>query len=148
MPDVDPAALLAMMPFAVATGIEVDRAAPEEVTGRLAWSPERCTAGFVMHCGALMTLADTVGAVCAFLNLPPGATTSTVASSTSLMRGVRGGTARAVARPLHIGRSFITVLVDVTDDEGRPVAHVTQTQGARRLIPVRRGARAAGRASR
>ena len=124
----DPAALLAMMPFAVATGIEVDRAAPEEVTGRLAWSPERCTAGFVMHGGALMTLADTVGAVCAFLNLPPGATTSTVASSTSLMRGVRGGTAHAVARPQHVGRSFVTVLVDVTDDEGRPVAHVTQTQ--------------------
>ena len=128
MPDVDPAALLAMMPFAVATGIEVDRAAPEEVTGRLAWSPERCTAGFVMHGGALMTLADTVGAVCGFLNLPPGATTSTVASSTSLMRGVRGGTAHAVARPQHVGRSFVTVLVDVTDDEGRPVAHVTQTQ--------------------
>ena len=128
MPDVDPAALLAMMPFAVATGIEVDRATPEEVTGRLAWSPERCTAGFVMHGGALMTLADTVGAVCGFLNLPPGATMSTVASSTSLMRGVRGGTAHAVARPQHVGRSFVTVLVDVTDDEGRPVARVTQTQ--------------------
>jgi uncharacterized protein (TIGR00369 family) len=128
VPDVDPAALLAMMPFAVATGIEVDRAAAEEVTGRLAWSPERCTAGFVMHGGALMTLADTVGAVCAFLNLPPGASTSTVASSTTLVRGVRGGTAHAVARPHHLGRSFITVLVDVTDDEGRPVAHVTQTQ--------------------
>ena len=76
-----------MMPFAVATGVEVDRAAPAEVTGRLAWSPERCTAGGVMHGGALMTLADTVGAVCAFLNLPPGASTSTVASSTALMRG-------------------------------------------------------------
>ena len=124
----DPAALLAMMPFAVATGIEVDRATPEEVTGRLAWSPERCTAGFVMHGGALMTLADTVGAVCAFLNLPAGATTSTVASSTALTRGVRKGSAHAVARPSHVGRSFITVLVDVTDDEGRPVAHVTQTQ--------------------
>jgi uncharacterized protein (TIGR00369 family) len=128
VPELEPAALLAMMPFAVATGVELDRASPEEVTGRLPWSPERCTAGGTMHGGALMTLADTVGAVCAFLNMPPGASTTTVASSTSLMRGVRSGTAHAVARPRHAGRSFVTVLVEVTDDEGRPVAHVTQTQ--------------------
>jgi uncharacterized protein (TIGR00369 family) len=123
-----PADLLALKPFAVATGVELDSAAAEEVVARLAWSPERCTAGFTMHGGALMTLADTAGAVCAYLNLPAGASTSTVASSTSLMRGVRNGTAHAVARPAHVGRSFITVQVDVTDDEGRPVAHVTQTQ--------------------
>jgi uncharacterized protein (TIGR00369 family) len=123
-----PADLLALMPFAVATGIELETATAEEVVGRLAWSPERCTAGFTMHGGALMTLADTVGAVCAYLNLPAGASTSTVTSSTTLMRAVRKGAAHAVARPAHVGRSFITVLVDVTDDEGRPVAHVTQTQ--------------------
>src|ERR687893_785013 len=48
-PPMDPAALLALMPFAVATGIELDRAGPGEVTGRLPWSPERCTAGGVLH---------------------------------------------------------------------------------------------------
>jgi 1,4-dihydroxy-2-naphthoyl-CoA hydrolase len=120
--------LLALMPFAVVTGVELDRASPEEVSGRLRWAPDRCTAGGVMHGGALMTLADTVGAVCAFLNLPAGASTSTVSSATSMMRGVRDGAAHAVARPRHVGRSFITVAVDLTDDEGRPVAHVTQTQ--------------------
>ena len=124
----DPAALLALMPFAVATGVELDRAAPGEVTGRLAWAPGRCTAGGVLHGGALMTLADTVGAVCAFLNLPPGASTSTLASSTSLLRAVRGGTAHATARPLHVGRSTVVVLVEVTDEDGRPVASVTATQ--------------------
>ena len=123
-----PAELLALMPFAVATGVELDSSAPDEVRGRLAWSPERCTAGGLLHGGALMTLADSVGAVCAFLNLPPGASTSTVASSTSLVRGVRGGTAHAVARPRHVGRSFILVAVEVTDDDGRLVAEVSQTQ--------------------
>jgi 1,4-dihydroxy-2-naphthoyl-CoA hydrolase len=125
---VDTDQLLALMPFAVATGVELDRAEPSEVAGRLAWTPERCTAGGVLHGGALMTLADTVGAVCAFLNLPAGASTSTVSSSTSLMRAVRSGHASALARPLHVGRSFITIAVDLTDDEGRPVAHVSQTQ--------------------
>jgi uncharacterized protein (TIGR00369 family) len=125
---VDTDQLLALMPFAVATGVELDRAAPTEVVGRLAWAPERCTAGGALHGGALMTLADTIGAVCAFLNLHAGTSTSTVSSSTSLMRAVRTGHARAVARPLHLGRSFLTVVVDLTDDEGRAVAHVTQTQ--------------------
>ncbi|MFD2092192.1 PaaI family thioesterase [Blastococcus deserti] len=124
----DPAHLLAAMPFAVATGIVLDRADPTEVTGRLPWSPDRCTAGGVLHGGALMTLADTVGAACAFLNLPEGASTSTVASSASLMRAVRGGAAHATARPLHTGRSFVVVSVEVTDDDGRRVAQVTQTQ--------------------
>ena len=124
----DTAQLLALMPFAVATGVQLDRAGPEEVVGRLAWAPERCTAGWVLHGGALMTLADSVGAVCAFLNLPAGASTSTVSSSTALMRAVRRGSVHAVARPLHAGRSFIVVSVDLTDDDGQAVAHVTQTQ--------------------
>jgi 1,4-dihydroxy-2-naphthoyl-CoA hydrolase len=123
-----PAELLATMPFAVATGVELDRAEPGEVTGRLRWAPDRCTAGGVLHGGALMTLADSVGAVCAFLNLPAGTSTSTVASSTALMRAVRSGSAHAVARPLHAGRSFVVVSVELTDDEGRRVAQVTQTQ--------------------
>ena len=123
-----PAELLALMPFAVASGVELDHVAAAEVAGRLPWAPERCTVGGLMHGGALMTLADSVGAVCAFLNLPPGATTSTVSSTTSLVRGVRSGTAHAVARPAHLGRSFLLVEVEVTDDGGRLVARTTQTQ--------------------
>jgi uncharacterized protein (TIGR00369 family) len=125
---VDPADLVALMPFAVTTGVRIDSATAGEVVGRLPWAPERCTAGGALHGGALMTLADTVGAVCAFLNLPPGATTTTLASATSLLRAVRGGTAHATARPLHVGRSTVVVLTAVTDDDGRPVASVTQTQ--------------------
>ncbi|MGY1652763.1 PaaI family thioesterase [Geodermatophilus sp. SYSU D01119] len=131
----DPAALLAQMPFAVTAGVELASASPAEVTGRLPWAPERCTAGGVLHGGALMTLADSVGGICAFLNLPAGATTSTLASATSLLRAVRGGAAHATARPLHVGRSTIVVLTEVTDDDGRPVASVTQTQAV--LGPAR-----------
>ena len=72
---VDPQALAQSMPFAVALGVEVTAAVPEEVRGRLGWTPERCTTGGVLHGAALMALGDTLGAVCAFLNLPPGAST-------------------------------------------------------------------------
>ncbi|GLZ12821.1 aromatic compound degradation protein PaaI [Actinomadura sp. NBRC 104425] len=120
--------LLDAMPFARTLGIGIDAAAPEEVAGRLAWAPERCTAGGVMHGGALMALADSVGAVCAFLNLPPGASTTTLESKTNFFRAVRGGEVRAVARPLHAGRTSIVVQTDLHDAEGRRVAQVTQTQ--------------------
>src|SRR3954469_3209343 len=124
----DPSQLLALMPFAVETGVSLDAAAPDEVAGSLPWAPERRTAGGLMHGGALMTLADSVGAGCAFLNLPAGASTSTVSSTTSLVRGVRSGAAHAVARPAHVGRSFILVEVEISNDDGRLVARTTATQ--------------------
>jgi uncharacterized protein (TIGR00369 family) len=128
MTDTNPDQLLALMPFAVQLGIELDAAAREEVRGRLAWAAERCTAGGVMHGGALMALADSLGGVCAYLNLPAGAQTTTIHSSTSFMRAVREGEVTAVARPLHAGRTVIVVQTDLTDGAGKRVAQVTQAQ--------------------
>ena len=116
------------MPFASMLGIELVSASADEVVARLAWAPERCTSGGVMHGGALMTLADSAGAVCAFLNLPPGAGTSTVETKTNFFRPVTAGAVQAVARPLHVGRRFVAVQTALTDDEGRLVAQTTQTQ--------------------
>jgi 1,4-dihydroxy-2-naphthoyl-CoA hydrolase len=120
--------LAALMPFATRCGIRIVAATDAEVRGELAWSPDLCTAAGVMHGGALMTLADTVGAACAFLNLPAGATTTTIESKTNFFRALRNGTARAVATPLHVGRTIVVVQTDVRDDEGKRVALVTQTQ--------------------
>jgi uncharacterized protein (TIGR00369 family) len=124
----EPGDLLAAMPFAQTCGIELEQATAERVTGSLEWSEQRCTAGGVLHGGAIVTLADSLGALCAFLNLPPGASTSTIESKTNFFRGVRSGRVQAVSTPLHVGRSTIVVQTDVTDDSGRRVAQVTQTQ--------------------
>ena len=118
----------AVAPFAGLLGLEVTDASPEEVRGTLTWAEERCTAGGILHGGALMGFADTLGGVCAFLNVPDGATTATIESKTNFFRAVRAGTVTGVTRPLHVGRSFIVVQTDLTDDEGRRVAQVTQTQ--------------------
>ena len=123
-----PGDLLASMPYALALGITLNEVTPQLVRGSLGWSPERCTASGVMHGGAVMSLADTVGAVCAVLNLPPGAGTATVDSATNFFRAIRDGTLHASARPLHAGRSFIVVRTDLADDAGRPVGQTTQTQ--------------------
>ena len=125
------------MPFARACGIEAHSATPDAVTGSVPWAPDRCTAGAILHGGLIMAMADTLGAMCAVLNLPAGARTSTIESKTNFVRAVRAGTARGTARPLHVGRSTIVVQTDVTDDEGAPVAQVTQTQA---VLPERPGA--------
>jgi 1,4-dihydroxy-2-naphthoyl-CoA hydrolase len=120
--------LVGLMPAAVAMGIRLEDATAEEVRGSVEWAPHRCTAGGVLHGGVLMTLADSAGAMCAYLNLPAGATTSTVESKTNFFRAVRSGAAHATSRPLHVGRSFIVVQTDLTDDGGKPVGQTTQTQ--------------------
>ena len=117
-----------MMPFAATLALQLTAAAPESVTAVMPWSERTCTSLGVMHGGALMALADTTGAVCAFLNLPGGAATSTIESKTNFFRGVRTGTVMATSRPLHVGRTTIVVQTDLRDDEGRAVALVTQTQ--------------------
>jgi uncharacterized protein (TIGR00369 family) len=116
------------MPFAMLIGIRLTAATPEEVRGQLDWARERCTAANALHGGALMTLADTLGALCAFLNLKPGEGTSTIESKTNFFCPVRSGTVEAVARPLHVGRTTVVVQTDISDDQGRRVAQITQTQ--------------------
>ena len=89
----------------------------------------------ILHGGVLMAMADSLGGICAFLNLPPGAQTATTSSATVFTRAVRSGEVTGVTRPLHVGRSVIVVQTDLTDDAGRRVAQVTQTQA----VLARRG---------
>jgi uncharacterized protein (TIGR00369 family) len=120
--------LLEAMPYAAALGIELDSASAEEVTGRLPWAPELCTTLGVLHGGALMTLADSLGALCAFLNLPPGAGTSTIESKTNFFRAVREGEVHARSFPLHAGRTVIVVQTELSNGAGKRIAQVVQTQ--------------------
>jgi uncharacterized protein (TIGR00369 family) len=129
------ASLVTMMPFAAGLGLVLDAAAPGEVRGRLAWAPELCTTGGLLHGGVLMALADSLGGICAYLNLPPGARTATTSSATVFTRAVRDGEVTAVTRPLHVGRTVIVVQTDLSDQTGRRVAQVTQTQAVLAASP-------------
>jgi uncharacterized protein (TIGR00369 family) len=122
-----------MMPFAELLGIELDIASPSEVAGRLRWREELCTAGGLLHGGALMALADSLGGLCAYLNLPEAASTATISSSTNLLRAVRDGEVIAHARPLRVGRTVIVVQTDCSDEGSRLIAQTTQAQA---VIPA------------
>ncbi len=130
MPDPqDLTALVAeQMPYGATLGIESLVGTADEIEATLSWAPELCTAGGVLHGGALMALADSAGAVCAFLNLPPGGRTVTIESKTNFFGAVHEGTVRARSRPLHRGRTTIVVETDLFDATGRHVGRTTQTQ--------------------
>ena len=121
------------MPFTRLLGVEITEATPDVVRARLPWSPDRCTAGGMLHGGALMGLADSCGGLLAFLNLPDGATaTTTLTSTTSFLRGLGEGHANATCRPVHRGRTTIVVETEAVDDNGNLLAKVTQTQAVLR----------------
>jgi uncharacterized protein (TIGR00369 family) len=124
----DTETLAKMVPLAGTMGIELTAMDKDEVVGRLAWREDLCTSATVLHGGALMAFADTLGALCAFANLPPGAGTSTIESKTNFFRGVRGGVVEGRTKPLHVGRTTIVLQTDITNEEGKRVAQVTQTQ--------------------
>ena len=117
----------AQMPLGTTLGIRTF-GGQDEVDATIEWAAELCTAAGVLHGGVLMTLADTAGAVCAFLNLPAGATTVTIESKTNFLGAVREGVVTARARPLHVGKSTIVIETDLLDATGRRVARTMQTQ--------------------
>ena len=120
--------LVAQQPLAVLLGMRTVAASAEEVRVRMDWAPERCTMLGGLHGGALMAVADVAGATLAVLNLPEGASTTTIESKTNFLRSVREGHVEAVARALHVGRSTIVVQTDVLDADGRRASQTTQTQ--------------------
>jgi len=116
------------MPLAAVLGFEAVEGGPDAVTLRGAWSKDRCTAAGVLHGGYLMALADSAAGTLAFLNLPAGATTSTIEAKTNFLAAVREGSVTARAELVHKGRTTVVVQTDVTDDGGRLVSRTLQTQ--------------------
>ena len=116
-------------PFAVFLGIKITHISPERVTGELVVRSEVATMPDIIHGGAVMALADNIGAVATMANLPEGAHTTTIESKTNFFAPIPvGNTARAECTPLHRGRTTMVWQTRITRDDGRLCALVTQTQ--------------------
>jgi uncharacterized protein (TIGR00369 family) len=116
-------------PFARFLGIKLVSVTPDRVEAELAVREEFKNRGGVMHGGALMAYADSLGGTTAHANLKPGQRTATIESKTNFFAGIAiGDVARAEAVPLHRGRSTIVVQTRITRQDGKLAAIVTQTQ--------------------
>ncbi len=110
-------------------GLRLTEAGPDAVRAELTVRRELCTVPDVMHGGALMSIADTLGAVGTVLNLPAGAGTTTIESKTNFFRAAPlGSTVRAECTPLHRGKSTMVWQTRITSEDGQLIALVTQTQ--------------------
>jgi len=117
------------MPFAALMGIVFTQADPDEVRAEMAVRPDLCTMGNILHGGAVMALADSVGAVATVINLPPGKGTTTIESKTNfLAAGPVGTKVTAVCTPLHRGGRTQVWTTRILRADGRLIAAVTQTQ--------------------
>jgi uncharacterized protein (TIGR00369 family) len=109
-------------------GIRFVEATPERVVAELTYREDLTTIGGALHGGTLMAFADTVGATGTVLNLPPGATTSTLESKTNFFAAGRPGVVRAESTPLHRGKRTMVWQTRVTDAGGRLLSLTIQTQ--------------------
>ncbi len=115
--------------FPETLGMEFVEATPDAVEATLLVREEICTGGHIIHGGALMSLADTVGAVGTVLNLREGQGTTTLESKTNFFSaGKLGETVRARSLPLHRGRRTMVWQTTILSESGKLVAQVTQTQ--------------------
>jgi len=116
-------------PFAALLGVEMLEAGKARIVGRLTVREELCTSGHILHGGAYMAFADTLGAIGGGLNSPAGAGTTTLESKTNFLGSARlGETITGETTPLHVGRRSSVWQTRVLSAEGRLLALVIQTQ--------------------
>jgi uncharacterized protein (TIGR00369 family) len=118
------------MPFAELKGVTFTEADRERVVARMLVRPDLCTLGHIIHGGAIMAFADSVGAAATVINLPDDAKgTTTIESKTNFIGGAReGATLVATATPVHRGRRTQVWQTRLETEDGKLVAVVTQTQ--------------------
>ena len=117
------------LPFSDLLGIEIRSVGPERVEAELRVTEDLCTRPAVLHGGAVMAFADTLGALATVQNLPEGTWTTTIESKTNFFAAVPlGDVARGECTPLHRGRTTMVWQTRVTRGDGRLAAVVTQTQ--------------------
>lgn len=121
--------------FAEHVGIEIVETAADRVVGRIMVGPQHSNGRDRVHGGAIMTLADTLGAIGTVLNLRPNTATTTIESKTNFLAAGRGPHLIGEATPLHIGRNTMVWQTVIRDADARRIAVVTQTQLVLTLDP-------------
>jgi uncharacterized protein (TIGR00369 family) len=116
-------------PFTKLMGVEIMSAEKDKVRAQIVVRPDLCTAGNIMHGGAIMAFADALGAIGTVLNIPREAGTTTIESKTNFISAAReGATIQAESVPLHVGKKTCVWQTRITREDGKLIAIVTQTQ--------------------
>jgi uncharacterized protein (TIGR00369 family) len=116
-------------PFSKLLGIKFLSATPEKVVAEMTVRDELCTTPAIMHGGAIMAFADTLGACATVINLQPGHGTTTIESKTNFFAPAPAGAkVTGECAALHRGRRTMAWQTRITSEEGKLIAVVMQTQ--------------------
>lgn len=117
------------LPFAELIGLEIVEASKDRVSGKVTVRDAICTVPAILHGGAIMAIADTLGAIATVLNLPQGAGTTTIESKTNFLAPApKGSIVTGTCEPIHRGKKTMVWQTRITRDDGKLVALVTQSQ--------------------
>jgi uncharacterized protein (TIGR00369 family) len=114
--------------FPALLGIRFVETGKERVVAELTIRDDLRTVGGALHGGTLMAFADSVGAAATIVNLPAGASTTTLESKTNFFAAGRSGLVRAESTPLHRGRTTMVWQTRITDESGKLLSLTIQTQ--------------------
>ena len=118
-----------IMPLARLMGIKLVEQSPDRVVAEMVVREDLCTTNSILHGGAYMAFADTIGAVATVINLPAGAGTTTVESKTNFISAIKAGeVARAECTPVHRGKTTQVWTTRILRPDGKLAAIITQTQ--------------------
>ena len=121
--------ILSNQPFPTLMGVKILSAEKEMVCAQIVVRADLCTAGHIMHGGAIMAFADALGAIGAVLNMPREANTTTIESKTNFIGAAKEGTTvTGESTPVHVGKRTSVWQTRITREDGKLVAIVTQTQ--------------------
>jgi len=121
--------ILSNQPFPTLMGVKILSAEKEMIRAQIAVRADLCTAGHIMHGGAIMAFADALGAIGAVLNMPREANTTTIESKTNFIGAAKeGSTITGESTPVHVGKRTSVWQTRITREDGKLVAIVTQTQ--------------------
>ena len=121
--------ILSNQPFPTLMGVKILSAEKEMVRAQIVVRADLCTAGHIMHGGAIMAFADALGAIGAVLNMPREANTTTIESKTNFIGAAKEGTTvTGESTPVHVGKRTSVWQTRITREDGKLVAIVTQTQ--------------------
>ena len=116
-------------PFSCLMGTKIVEATRDRVVAELLVREELTNRNGGLHGGAVMAIADNLGGTATFLNMPEGASTTTIESKTNFFAAVGvGDTVRAECTPLHRGRTTMVWQTRIIRSDGKLAAIVIQTQ--------------------
>jgi uncharacterized protein (TIGR00369 family) len=109
-------------------GITFTEVSKDRIVAEMEARQEHSNGSGVVHGGVLISFADTLGARGAIMNIPEGARTSTLESKTNFLRGTGYGKLIGESTPVHIGRTTMVWQTVITNQAGKKLAVVIQTQ--------------------